>query len=130
MIKQKRSEYDKEKKKFERCDEQFPIAEKKEELGNIVNEIEEKFKKKQEEVRELDNNLASLVEQEKLAKELQLTDDGECPVCNTKVEKLNDFFQEDYIKTEKRKIKEKLSDLERQLEDLETVRSKNQKNTL
>jgi len=128
VIGQKRSEYEKEKEKFERCNEQFPIAEKKEELGNIVNEIEERLKKKQEEVRESENNLASLIEQEKLAKKLQLTDDGECPVCNRKVEKLNDFFQEDYIKTKKQKIKEKLSDFKRQLVDLETDRSKNQKN--
>ena len=127
VINQKRSEYDKEKERFERCDEQFPIAEKKEGLGNIVNEIKEKFKKKQEEMRELENNLASLVEQEKLAKKLQLTNDGKCPACNTKVEKLNDFFQEDYIEKNKQELDDELSSLEKQKQELDYAKTENRR---
>ena len=47
VIIQKRSEHEKDREKFTRCNEQFPIAEKKEELGRIVNKIEDEIKKNQ-----------------------------------------------------------------------------------
>ena len=39
VIEQRRSEYEKEKEKFVKCEKQFPIAARKKELQDLVNEI-------------------------------------------------------------------------------------------
>ena len=126
IIEQKQSEFESENEKHERCKKQFPIAEENRILEKNKNEIGERFRNNQEQIRKLDNNLASLIEKEKLAKELQLTDDGKCPVCNTKVEKLNDFFQEDYIKIKKQESQKELSKLEEQQRKINEESTKNQ----
>ena len=125
VIIQKRSEHEKEREKFERCNEQFPMAEKKEELGSIVNEIEDEIKKNQDKIQELNSKLSSLIEKERLAKELQLTD-GKCPVCDTEVKQLKPIFQEDHIKTEKQKIEKELVNLKEQQKRLDDDITKNQ----
>ena len=92
------------------CYKQFSIAEKKEELGRIVNKIEDEIKKNQDKIQELESKLSSLFEQEKLAEKLQLTD-GKCPVCDTEVKQLKPIFQEEHIKAEKQKIEKELTNL-------------------
>jgi len=126
VIMQKLSEHEKQRKKFVRCHEQFPIAEKKEELGRIVNKIEDEIKKNQDKIQELNSKLSSLFEQEKLAEKLQLTD-GKCPVCDTEVKQLKPIFQEEHIKGEKQKIEKELTNLKEQQKRLDGDITKNRR---
>ena len=124
VIEQRRSECEKEKKKFDRCKGQFPIASRKKELEGLVNEIENKMLENQAEMKELDKKISSLIEQVKLAKKLQLTD-GKCPVCDREVDQLKPLFQEEHLEKEKRETEYKLSGLDDQQKKLSDTRSKN-----
>ena len=61
----------------------------------VENAIEDTSKKRLE----ITNQIASLREKELLASKLQLLD-NKCPVCDSKVEKLNPLFEEQHIKEE------------------------------
>ena len=64
----------------------------------------------------MSSQIASLKEKQILASKLQLKD-NKCPVCDSTVEKLNPFFQEDHIKDEIIKLQEniKLKEKERDM---------------
>ena len=124
VIGQRWSEYEKEKEKFVKCEKQFPIAARKKELQDLVNEIKNKMLKNQAEMNKLDNKRSALIEQVKLAKELQLTD-GKCPVCDTEVDKLKPLFQEEHLEKEKRETEYKLSGLHDQQKKFTKTRSEN-----
>jgi len=125
VIEQRRSEYEKEKEKFVKCENQFPIAARKKELQDLVNEIKNKMLKNQAEMNKLDNRRSALIEQAKLAKDLQLTD-GKCPVCDMEVDKLKPWFQEEHLEKEKQETESDLFGLNQQQEKLDGTRSKNE----
>lgn len=100
----------------------------------VEEAIEETLKK----IQETSNQIASLKEKQILASKLQLKD-NKCPVCDSDVEKLNPFFQEEHIKDEIIKLQQdiKLKEKERDMytqkrkEFLEKVqKTKNAESTL
>ena len=66
-----------------------------------------------------------MIEQAKLAKDLQLTD-GKCPVCDMKVDKLKPWFQEEHLEKEKQETESDLFGLNQQQKKLDGTRSKNE----
>ena len=64
-------------------------------------------------IQRISSKLGSLKEKQSLAKKLQLVD-NKCPVCDSKVEKLNPLFQEEHIEEEIKKLNEKLILAERE----------------
>ena len=82
----------------------------KEMLDSVESKIEDATKKVQNEKL----NQTRLVEQEKLAKKLQLSN-GRCPVCDTRVEILKPIFQQDHIRKEIIQANENIQGLEREI---------------
>jgi exonuclease SbcC len=81
-------------------------------IQKVEQAVEETFKK----IQEMSNQIASLKEKQVLASKLQLKD-NKCPVCDSTVEKLNPFFQEEHIKDEIIKLQQdtKLKEKERDM---------------
>jgi exonuclease SbcC len=81
-------------------------------IQKVEQAVEETLKK----IQEMSNQIASLKEKQVLASKLQLKD-NKCPVCDSTVEKLNPFFQEEHIKDEIIKLQQdtKLKEKERDM---------------
>jgi len=81
-------------------------------IQKVEQAVEETLKK----IQEMSNQLASLKEKQVLASKLQLKD-NKCPVCDSTVEKLNPFFQEEHIKDKIIKLQQdtKLKEKERDM---------------
>ena len=67
----------------------------------------------QNKVQKLSNQIASLNEKQLLAAQLQLKD-NKCPVCDSKVEKLNPLFEEKHLREELVLIQEKIVDTKKE----------------
>ena len=78
------------------CFEHVNIAEDLEVKIQMVEKAIEDASKK---ILQITNQIASLREKESLASKLQISD-NKCPVCDSKVEKLNPLFDEEHIKEE------------------------------
>jgi exonuclease SbcC len=88
----------------------------------LKNELESKIEKvnlaldgTQKKIQELTNQIASLKEKQILAGKLQLKN-NKCPVCDSKVEKLNPLFQEEHLREELVSIKEQIDSTKKEQE--------------
>ena len=97
-------------------------------------DFEEKLKRSTEEerdaskkIQEIEHQIVSLEEQEKLAGKLQLKDD-KCPVCNSVVKKLNPLFQNKHLKQELIKLRDSIKSKkeERKAKDEEKIEFTNE----
>ncbi len=81
-----------------------------------IQKVEEAVEETLNKIKEISNQIASLKEKQILASKLQLKD-NKCPVCDSTVEKLNPFFQEEHIKDEIIKLQQeiKLKEKERDM---------------
>ena len=81
-----------------------------------IQKVEEAVEETLKKIQEISNQIASLKEKQILASKLQLKD-NKCPVCDSTVEKLNPFFQEEHIKEEIIKLQQdtKLKEKERDM---------------
>ena len=81
-----------------------------------IQKVEEAVEETLKKIQEISNQIASLNEKQILASKLQLKD-NKCPVCDSTVEKLNPFFQEEHIKDEIIKLQQdiKLKEKERDM---------------
>ncbi|MDC0208679.1 AAA family ATPase [Nitrosopumilus sp.] len=112
-IQQKISENERKIRDCEGCFEEIKLKVDFESKIQKVEEAEEDTLKK---IQEMTSQIASLKEKQILASKLQLKD-NKCPVCDSIVEKLNPFFQEEHIKEEIIKLQEniKLKEKERDM---------------
>jgi exonuclease SbcC len=78
-----------------------------------IQKVEEAVEKTLNKIQEISNQIASLKEKQVLASKLQLKD-NKCPVCDSTVEKLNPFFQEEHIKDEIIKLQQEIKLKERE----------------
>ena len=97
-------------------------------------DFEEKLRRSTEEerdaskkIQEIEHQIVSLEEQEKLAGKLQLKDD-KCPVCNSVVKKLNPLFQNKHLKQELIKLRDSIKSKkeERKAKDEEKIEFTNE----
>jgi len=72
-----------------------------------IQKVEEAVEETLNKIKEISNQIASLNEKQILASKLQLKD-NKCPVCDSTVEKLNPFFQEEHIKDEIIKLQQEI----------------------
>ena len=81
-----------------------------------IQKVEEAVEETLKKIQHISNQIASLKEKQILASKLQLKD-NKCPVCDSTVEKLNPFFQEEHIKDEIIKLQQdiKLKEKERDM---------------
>ena len=112
-IQQKISEND---RKIRDCEECFEEIKLKVDFESKIQKVEEAVEDTLRKIQEMTSQIASLKEKQILASKLQLKD-NKCPVCDSIVEKLNPFFQEEHIKDEIIKLQQeiKLKEKERDM---------------
>ena len=110
-IQQKISENERKIRDCEGCFEEIKL---KVDFESKIQKVEEAIEDTLRKIQEMTSQIASLKEKQILASKLQLKD-NKCPVCDSIVEKLNPFFQEEHIKEEIIKLQEniKLKEKER-----------------
>ena len=92
-------------RKIDDCKNCFQELKLKTGFEGKLEKVEEEDKEVIKKIQEITTQIVSLKEKEKLAEKLQLKD-NKCPVCDSNVEKLNPFFQEEHIKEEIIKLKQ------------------------
>jgi exonuclease SbcC len=102
----KKEMQDKEKKFFD-CEVCFIHISSKNETESQLAELENELESSRKQIQELVENIGKLGGQEELAGKLKLQD-GRCPVCDSKVETLNPLFEEEHIRNEIAKIRNKI----------------------
>jgi len=106
----------KNERKIRDCEGCFEEIKLKGDFEIKIQKVEEAVEETLKKIQEMTSQIASLKEKQILASKLQLKD-NKCPVCDSTVEKLNPFFQEEHIKEEIIKLKEniKLKEKERDM---------------
>lgn len=99
--------------KIRDCEGCFEHISLKNELESKMERIELTVEENQKKIQELTGKVASLKEKQALAEKIQLKD-NKCPVCDSKVEKLNPLFQEEHLKQEIASIKEQIISAEKE----------------
>ena len=112
-IQQKISENERKIRDCEGCFEEIKL---KVDFESKIQKVEEAIEDTLKKIQEMTSQIASLKEKQILASKLQLKDNKR-PVCDSIVEKLNPFFQEEHIKEEIIKLQEniKLKEKERDM---------------
>ena len=87
------------RRKISDCQGCFELADQKEGLETKVRKTEQAIEDTSKKIQEMSNQAASLREKQNLASRLQLKD-GRCPVCDSRVDKLNPLFQEEHLSQE------------------------------
>lgn len=100
-------------RKIRECKECFEPAMLKDDMESKIERIEIAIEDAQKKMQELTTHVGALKEKQSLAAKIQLKD-NKCPVCDSKVEKLNPLFQEDYLKQELDKILEQISNTQKE----------------
>ena len=86
-------------RKIRDCTGCFEHANNAEDLEVKIRMVESAIEDTSKKILEMTKQIISLREKEMLASKLQLSD-NKCPVCDSKVEKLNPLFDEEHIKKE------------------------------
>ena len=118
-IQQKISENE---RKIRDCEGCFDEIKLKVDFESKIQKVEEAVDDTLKKIQEMTSQIASLKEKQILASKLQLKD-NKCPVCDSIVEKLNPFFQEEHIKEEIIKLQEKIK-LKEKERDMYTQKKK------
>ncbi|HSB84629.1 MAG TPA: AAA family ATPase [Nitrosarchaeum sp.] len=99
--------------KIHDCEGCFEHIILKKDLELKIEKAELAIEENQKKIQELVSKVASLKEKQALAEKIQLKD-NRCPVCDSKVEKLNPLFQEEHLKQEILSIKEQITIAEKE----------------
>ena len=118
-IQQKISENERKIRDCEGCFEEIKL---KVDFESKIQKVEEAVEDTLKKIQEMTSQIASLKEKQILASKLQLKD-NKCPVCDSIVEKLNPFFQEEHIKEEIIKLQENIK-LKQKERDMYTQKKK------
>ena len=118
-IQQKISENE---RKIRDCEGCFDEIKLKVDFESKIQKVEEAVDDTLRKIQEMKSQIASLKEKQILASKLQLKD-NKCPVCDSIVERLNPFFQEEHIKEEIIKLQENIKLKEKEL-DMYTQKKK------
>ena len=100
-------------RKIRDCEGCFEHISLKKDLESMIEKIEWAVEETQKKIQELTGQVASLKEKQALAEKIQLKD-NRCPVCDSKVEKLNPLFQEEHLKQEIQFLKEQMTATEKE----------------
>ena len=100
-------------RKIHDCEGCFEYVKLKTGLESKIEKVEQAIEDTLKKIQEYTNQTASLKEKQLLASKLQLKD-NKCPVCDSNVEKLNPFFQEEHIKQEIITIQERINSAEKE----------------
>jgi len=97
-------------RKLSDCEGCFDYVSTKKEIEAQMRTIDTELESTRDEIRKLSEKVGKLGGQEELATKLKLKD-GKCPVCDSVVDDLNPLFQEEHIRDEIAKMREKITSL-------------------
>jgi len=109
-IQQQISENERKMRDCKGCFEEIKL---KGDFESKIQKVEEAVEETLKKIQEMSSQIASLKEKQSLASKLQLKN-NKCPVCDSTVEKLNPFFQEEHIKDEIIRLHEKIKSKEKE----------------
>ena len=99
--------------KIRDCEGCFEHISLRKDWESKIEKVELAVEGTQKKIQELTGQVASLKEKQALAEKIQLKN-NRCPVCDSKVEKLNPLFQEEHLKQEIGFIKEQIITTEKE----------------
>ena len=102
-------------RKIRDCEGCFEHIEIKKDLESKIEKVEQAIDDTIKKIQQASGQIASLKEKQSLASKLQLKD-NKCPVCDSKVKKLNPLFQEEHLKQEIIQLQEEVSSKEKENE--------------
>ena len=97
-------------RKLSDCQGCFDHVFSKKEIELKIEKAENELESTRNEIRDLSEKVGKLDGQEELAGKLKLKD-GRCPVCDSTVDTLNPLFQEEHIRDEITRIRQKIASL-------------------
>ena len=97
-------------RKLSDCEGCFDYVSTKKEIETQMRTIDTELESTRDEIRKVSEKVGKLGGQEELATKLKLKD-GKCPVCDSVVDDLNPLFQEEHIRDEIAKMREKIASL-------------------
>jgi len=97
-------------RKLSDCEGCFDYVSTKKEIEAQMRTIDTELESTRDEIRKVSEKVGKLGGQEELATKLKLKD-GKCPVCDSVVDDLNPLFQEEHIRDEIAKMREKIASL-------------------
>jgi exonuclease SbcC len=100
-------------RKIHDCEGCFEAANLKQDLESKIQKVEQVVEDTLKKIQEMKSQTASLQEKQLLASKLQLKDNT-CPVCDSNVEKLNPWFQEERLKEELASLQEQIVSKEKE----------------
>ncbi|MCV0431603.1 SMC family ATPase [Nitrosopumilus sp.] len=100
-------------RKIRDCEGCFEPAKLKEDFESKIEKVEQALEDTLNKIQNMKNQTASLKEKQLLASKLQLKD-HKCPVCDSKVEKLNPLFQEEHLHQELESLQEQIISKEKE----------------
>jgi exonuclease SbcC len=100
-------------RKIRDCEGCFEHISLRKDWESKIEKVELAVEGTQKKIQELTGQVASLKEKQALAEKIQLKN-NRCPVCDSKVEKLNPLFQEEHLKQEIGFIKEQIITTEKE----------------
>ena len=104
--------YEKERK-IRDCAGCFELISLKKDLELKIEKVEVAIEETQRKLQILTGKISSLREKQSLAEKIKLKD-NKCPVCDSKVEKLNPLFLEEYLKNEIIVVKKQIDEIEKE----------------
>lgn len=99
-------------RKLSDCEGCFDHLSSKKETELQITKIETELESTRNEIRQLSEKMGKLGGQEELATKLKLKN-GKCPVCDSTVDTLSPLFQEEHLREEIKKMKEKIASIEK-----------------
>jgi len=97
-------------RKLSDCEGCFDYVSTKKEIETQMRTIDTELESTRDVIRKVSEKVGKLGGQEELATKLKLKD-GKCPVCDSVVDDLNPLFQEEHIRDEIAKMREKITSL-------------------
>ncbi len=97
-------------RKLSDCEGCFDYVSTKKEIETQMRTIDTELESTRDEIRKVSEKVGKLGGQEELATKLKLKN-GKCPVCDSVVDDLNPLFQEEHIRDEITKMREKIASL-------------------
>ena len=93
-------------RKLSECSNSLSTLSLKSQVESEIKQIQQDIERIKIESKETGEKIAKIKGQQEIANKIQLVD-GKCPVCNSKVDRLNPLFEEDHLRVELDKLKKK-----------------------
>ncbi len=97
-------------RRFSECSSSLPFLATKPQVESEGRQIQQEWEKSRLESREVGEKIAKLKGQQEIANKLHLVD-GKCPVCDSKVDRINPLFEQEHLRMELEALAKKKEDL-------------------